>query len=104
MVEKMADGQIPKSLWPYFQEYDPGALDLEKDADLIIQRTLEFGAWEEVRWLFAQYGEQRLLAFLRRRGERLLSPVAFNYWRKLLGVKHWRRSPLETPKGEVWSG
>jgi len=94
--------QIPQGLWPHFQEYDPTQLDLERDADLIIQRTLEFGTWDEVRWLFATFGRQRIATFLYQRGERLLSPVTFNYWRRLLGIKKWQASPFPTAKGELW--
>ncbi len=102
MTGSVKTNQIPEGLWPYFQEYDPARLDLGEDADLIIHRALEFGTWEEARWLFATYGRQRIRAFLRRRGERLLSPVTFNYWRKLLGVNKWRPSPFPTSKGELW--
>jgi len=93
---------IPKRLWPHFQEYDPSSLNLEKDANLIMQRTLEFGNWDEMRWLFKTYGEQRVKTFIRDYGERMLSAVTFNYWRKLLGLKEWRCSPFPTGKGELW--
>jgi hypothetical protein len=102
VTESDKTDQIPEGLWPYFQEYDPARLDLVGDADLILQRALEFGTWEEARWLFATYGRQRIRDFLRRRGERLLSPVTFNYWRKLLGVNKWQPSPFPTSKGELW--
>ena len=94
--------QIPEGLGPHFQEYDPTQLDLERDADLIIQRTLEFGTWDEVRWLFATFGRQRIATFLHQRGERLLAPVTFNYWRRLLGINKWQASPFPTAKGELW--
>ncbi len=96
------ESPIPKNLWPAFQEYDPAALTLERDADLIIQRTLEHGAWEDVRWLFAAYGRERIAAFVRQHGARMLSPVVFNYWRKLLNVRRWRPSPFPTAREEVW--
>ena len=102
MPEKTDSFQIPPGLRTYFQEYDPQSLDPERDADLIIQRALEFGDWEELRWLFASYGGKRLRAFLAKRGERWLSPVTFSYWRKLLKVKKWQTSPFPTPKGELW--
>jgi hypothetical protein len=95
--------EIPKGLLPYFQEYDLESLDLEQDSDLIIQRTLQFGTWEETRWLFQLYGVDRIRAFLSQRGERLLPPTVFNYWRKLLKVKQWRSSPFPTSKGELWN-
>jgi hypothetical protein len=59
---------IPLSLKPYFQEYDLKDLRLQRDANLIIQRTLEFGTWEEVRWLFQTYTRQRIQRFLREHG------------------------------------
>jgi hypothetical protein len=94
---------IPSGLRPHFQEYDLADLQLERDADLVIQRVLEFGTWEEIRWLFQVYGRMRVSKFLRQYGERWLDPVAFHYWRKLLGIRRWRRSPFPTSKSELWN-
>lgn len=93
--------QVPRSLQPYFQEYDLSDLRLQRDANLIIQRTLEFGTWEEVRWLFETYTRKRIQRFLQEHGERWLKPVTFNYWRKLLGVRRWQPAPFG--KGDVWN-
>lgn len=41
--ESMALDRVPDGLKPYFQEYDVQALDLDRDANLVIQRTLENG-------------------------------------------------------------
>lgn len=98
----MTHGDIPNGLRPHFQEYDPQTLDLDRDAALIIQRMLEYGTWDEVRWLFRAYGRPRVRTFVRERGERMLSRVTFNYWRKLLGIRRWRRSPFPTLQEEVW--
>ena len=98
----MTTADIPSGLRSHFQEYDPSILDLDHDANLIIQRTLEYGTWDEVRWLFSTYGRPRIRTFVRGRGERMLSRVTFNYWRRLLGVRRWRRSPFSTAQGEVW--
>ena len=95
--------EIPTGLRPYFQEYDPDQLNFRRDANLIVQRTLEFGTWEEVRWLFEVYGAKRIRLFLRQHGERWLNPVVFQYWRKLLRVRKWQSSSLPTSKGELWS-
>jgi len=59
-----------------------------RDANLIIQRTLEYGTWADVRWLFQAYSRQRIQRFLREHGERWQKPVTFNYWRKLLRIRH----------------
>lgn len=103
LVRGSAASEIPKSLKSTFQDYDFQSLDLNEDASLIMQRTLEHGTWDEVRWLFRVYGRPQIGTFIRQRGERLLSPVAFNYWRKLLGIRRWRRSPFPTAKGELWN-
>jgi len=94
---------IPPGLHPYFREYDVLALDLPWDANLIIQRTLEFGRWEEVRRVFITLGAKRVRLFLRQYGGRRLKPVTFNYWRKLLHIRQWRHAPFSTSKGEVWN-
>ncbi len=96
-------GPIPESMRMYFQEYNPDQLNLAEQADLIIQRTLEFGDWEDLRWLFQMYGSKRIRAFLRQRGERWLRPPVFNYWRKLLRIRKWEKSPFPTDKGELWN-
>jgi len=96
-------GKIPVGLIGSFQEYDIESLSLERDTNLIIQRVLEFGTWDELRWLFGLYGVKRVRLFLRQYGERWLKPVTFNYWRKLLNVRKWKRSPFPTPKGEIWN-
>ena len=95
--------QIPIGLKPYFQEYDITQLDMTRDANLIIQRVLEFGTWDELRWLFETYRGKRIRLFLREHGERALKPITFYYWRKLLGVRRWKKSPFPTPKGELWN-
>ncbi len=95
--------QIPDGLKPYFQEYDTAQLDFIRDANLIIQRTLEFGTWDEIRWLFAAYGSRRIRRFLREHGQRWLKPVTFHYWRKLLGIRKWRHPPFSPTDRQVWN-
>ena len=73
----MTLSDIPSGLWPHFQEYDVRTLDLDRDANLIIQRTLEYGTWDEVRWLFGTYGGSRIRTFVQERVERLLSRVTW---------------------------
>jgi squalene cyclase len=77
-------------------------LDIKRDANLVIQRVLEFGDWDEFRWLFELYGAKRIRKFIRAYGERWLKPVSFNYWRKLVGIRQWKKSPFSTPKRKLW--
>jgi hypothetical protein len=71
---------IPKTLRPFFQEYDLEKLDLERSAFTIIERTLAWGDRAELRWLFARYGSQRLADWVRQAGWRCLPRRRFQFW------------------------
>lgn len=103
MAREVPSPQIPKGLKPYFQEYDISRLNHIRDANLIIQRTLEFGTWDEIRWLFETYRSKRIRLFLREHGVRGLKPVTFNYWRKLLNIRRWKKSPFLINQDELWN-
>lgn len=85
---KMTMTHVPSGLRPPFQEYDPQSLDLDGDADLIIQPILGYRIRDEIRWLFASYGADRVRAFARVRGERMRSRVPLNDWRKQAAWLH----------------
>jgi hypothetical protein len=87
---------------PHFQEYDVARLNLKRDANLVIQRTLELGTWDELAWLFETYGMTRIRQYVREGGERGLERVTFNYWRRLLGIHRWKKSPFRHPQGALW--
>ncbi len=60
--------QIPPTLAQFFQEYTFERLDAEQHAELVIERTLAWGNREELRWLFARYGRDRVAEWVRRKG------------------------------------
>lgn len=78
--------RIPLSLRPCFQEYRLEALDPERDAFLIIERTLAFGNRHEVRWLFRYYGKARLREWVQQYGWRLLPRRRFRLWWYFFGL------------------
>jgi hypothetical protein len=91
------------SAW-LFPEYDWEILDPQQHQSVIIERVLERGTWEQLGWLFAAYGEERVAEWVRRHGFRLLSKRSFALWRLALGVTNvvtpgWA---LEARKGEIW--
>ena len=75
----------PDSAW-LFPEYDFDSIDLENHQGVIIERILERGSWEQVRWLFSTFGEQQVSAWVRSHGFRLLSGRSFAFWRLVLGI------------------
>ena len=51
---------IPSFLEGLFKNYDPHTLDVEKHAEMIIKAVLSRGTWEQVKWVFEQYGVQKV--------------------------------------------
>jgi len=84
---------LPESTAWLFPEYTFGKMDDEGFANVIIERILERGLWDELRWLFARYGRPRIATWLRQHGFRRLSPCSFAYWRRVLGVKRYKAPP-----------
>jgi hypothetical protein len=93
---------IPQSFARFFQEYDFESMDVNLHANTIIERTLELGTWEELHWVFHHYGVQRIIEYLKQFGDRRLTKITFNYWRKLLEIKEYRRAPFGKIREEVW--
>lgn len=93
---------LPASLAPFFQEYEFSHLDPDRDATIIIDRTLEYGNREEIRWLFRRYGIERVRRAVQERGARHLSPRSFTYWRLVLGIDTWRPHPWPQAAHVLW--
>jgi len=87
---------------PFFQEYHFEGLDAERDAAIILERTLEHGTRADVRWLLTHYGVPRVLAFVRDHGARHLSRRAFAFWRLVLALDSWRPHPWGEVVDAVW--
>lgn len=60
-----------------FPEYDFEGMDPERHQGVIIEHILERGTWEQVRWLFATYGEEGVADWAQRHDFRLLSKRSF---------------------------
>ncbi len=93
---------IPQSISRLFQEYRFADLNIELHSNLFIERILESGTWEELRWLVSAYSIRRIQNYIRRFGHTRLTPVAFNYWRKLFKVGTCHRSPWSNIRKDVW--
>ena len=48
-----------------FWDVDPDTIDLEKHARYVIERILDFGTDEEVRWLFKRYPREKIAGVLK---------------------------------------
>lgn len=78
---------IPRSLTPFFQEYDLDELDPEKAAATIIERTLRYGNRAELRWLFRRYPEDKIADWICRWGRYGLPAPHLAFWRLFLHLE-----------------
>ena len=102
-LKTVAAGLPADTAW-LFPEYDFEAMSLEHHSGVIIERLLERGTWEQVRWLFAIYGEERVAGWVRRHGFRLLSKRSFALWRLALGITDYVAPEwaVEARRTEAW--
>jgi hypothetical protein len=78
---------VRSSLAPFFQEYDIARLNPEKDSFTIIERTLQFGNREELRWLFGIYSREQISDWLRRFGSDCLAQPHLTFWRVIFEIR-----------------
>ena len=86
---------IPKEFSSLFWEVDPGTVDLETHANYVIERFLEYGTLEGVRWLRTVYSDEKLVRFLREKSFRIRSQKTLNFWRLMLNIpqSEWTNLP-----------
>ncbi len=78
---------IPVTLAPFFQEYDLAQLNPERDADTIIERTLQFGNRAEIHWLFTQYSRAQITDWFQKYAKERLPEPHNTFWRIILEIK-----------------
>lgn len=98
----VVDDRLPSSLLPALQEYDDRALDLERDALVIIERAQEHGGGDPLAWLFRRYGEAAIRDVVVMRGARHLSPRALGFWRIVLDIDDVRPHPWAAVARATW--
>jgi hypothetical protein len=100
----LAKNRLPTEAAWLFPEYNFETMGLEHHAGVIIERILERGTWEQLRWLFGCYGEERVAEWVRRHGFRLLSKRSFALWRLALDITDYVAPEwaIEAKRMERW--
>jgi len=70
-------------LWEYSLDEVPAGERWEKT---IIERVMQRGCWEDMRWLLRTFDRSRLRSFLKNRGRRVLAPREIRFWARICGV------------------
>jgi hypothetical protein len=79
-------GIIPKELRTYFWDTDPRKLSLTRHATWIIERILEWGNPQAIRWLRQEYSDRELMHVLEK--SRSISHKSWHFWKIMLINSH----------------
>lgn len=88
---------IPERTKLRFPEYDPKQLNLRDFKTLLIERILDSGTREEVRWLFSCYRREDIVDYLKTQGQRRLSNASLSFWLLFFDLP-----PAHRPKNPLW--
>lgn len=78
---------IPPSVQKLLWEYSTDAFSAgEGWESAIIERVMQRGCWDDMRWLLQTFDRQRLRTFLERRGRRALAPRELRFWARICEV------------------
>ena len=83
----MAKIKIPSKMKWLFWSYDIKSLDLKNDKDYIINQALNYGTWEDLKWLYKTYSERDIKAVVKKPGRGLWFEKVLNFWTTIFGIK-----------------
>lgn len=72
----------PRFLKPFFWEHSIDALDIHTQKKWILERLLEKGDLNAIRWAYNEYGPKQIQEVART--SRSLSPKTFNFWTRIM--------------------
>lgn len=86
---------LPQSTAWLFPEYQFDQMNSHDYANVIIERTLGRGSWEQIRWLFDRYDRHIIGQWVQQHGYRRLDKRPFHYWCWMLGITEYHKPPWE---------
>lgn len=84
--------KIPKKMQWLFWSYPVKELDLKQDKEYIITQALNYGTWEDLKWLFRTYSEQEIKKILKRPGRGMWFKDVLNFWNLMFDLKLKRKT------------
>jgi len=79
--------KIPQKMKWLFWSYDIKSLDLEKDKDYIIAQVLNYGTWEDLKWLYKLYSRKDIKKVVKNPPRGVWFKKVLNFWTTILNIK-----------------
>ena len=85
--------KIPQKMKWLFWSYDIKSLDLKEDKDYIIPQVLNYGTWEDLKWLYKVYSEKDIKKVVKDPRRGVWFEKVLNFWTTIFNIRL---------KKEVW--
>lgn len=81
----MKTKKLPKRFYRFFWDIKPDKLDAAKYSEYVIERLLNLGDLEAVKWTWDNFGRKKIIAVVKT--GRQITPKTANFFIKLLALK-----------------
>lgn len=78
--------RIPKFLQSVLWSYNLNEMDLEEDKEIIIRQVLNYGSWEDIKWLYSVYREKEIKEIVSHPKKGLWFEKVLNFWEKMFDI------------------
>ncbi|MCS7048188.1 MAG: hypothetical protein NZ483_02680 [Verrucomicrobiae bacterium] len=97
------NGSLPDEVRPLMWDVDPAQIRLDQHRNFILDRVLEYGTMDAVRWAERTYGRGGIREYFLARGQRVLSQKTQAYRRLILQLDACTTTSSPPPKNRLWS-
>ncbi len=70
-----------------FWSYDIKTLDFDRDKDYIISQVLNYGTWDDVRWLKKTYPDDEIKKVIKNPSRGIWFEKVLNYWCTIFNIR-----------------
>jgi len=79
--------KIPQKMKWLFWSYDINSLDFETDKDYIISQVLNYGDWDDVKWLFKIYSKEEIKEVVKNPQRGCWFEKNLKFWNLMFNIK-----------------
>jgi len=79
--------KIPSKMKWLFWSYDIKSLSLKKDKDYIIPQVLNYGAWDDLKWLYKVYSEKEIKKVVENPRRGIWFKKVLKFWTTIFNIR-----------------
>jgi len=84
---KNKNKKIPQKMRWLFWSYDIKSLDIKTDKDYIITQVLNYGTWDDIKWLKNVYSENEIKKVVERPRRGVWFEKVLNFWLTIFNLR-----------------